>query len=232
MGPGTKSAFFPGWPFRPEAPVLASAFAQRKVDELSFDATEVSIGGMCALDYFGDGSFYLLDAPGHAVGHLNGLARTSVAPDTFILFAGDAALHGSQYRPSRHCPLPESIALAGFVPNPCPGHLFEALHKDACGTEPLMKINPGKSSMTYDVGEANRTLRKVQDLDTDERVFVMIAHDYTLLDVVDLFPKEANGWKAKGWKETGRWKFLRDLQRATELARERARGQRGAEAGD
>jgi hypothetical protein len=48
----------------------------------------------------------------------------------------------------------------------------------------------------------------------------MIAHDHTLLDVVDFFPKEANDWKAKGWKEEGRWRFLKGFRKAVELVRE------------
>jgi hypothetical protein len=34
------------------------------VREISFDESDLEIGGFRALDYFGDGSFYLLDAPG------------------------------------------------------------------------------------------------------------------------------------------------------------------------
>ena len=189
---------------------------------------------MRAIDYFGDGSLYLLDAPGHAVGNLNALVRTSAAPDTFMLLAGDDALHGSQFRPSPQLPLPESTSLPGFAPDPCPARLFEALHADACATQPLMQINPGPSSMTYNVADANATLRKVQDFDADDRVFVMIAHDYTLLEVVDFFPREANGWKAKGWKEEGRWRFLGDFQRAVEivLEREKAGGWGGGGGGE
>lgn len=39
-------------------------------------------------DFFGDGSFYLLDAPGHLLGHMMGLART--AQDEYIVMGGDA----------------------------------------------------------------------------------------------------------------------------------------------
>ena len=203
---------------RPEAPILASAFADREVNEISFDTSKLIIGGMRAIDYFGDGSFYLLDAPGHAVGNLNALVHTSVSPDTFMLLGGDAALHASQLLASTHFPLPD----------PCPGHLFEALHADACATELLMNINPGKSSMTYNVAEAVSTLRKVQEFDANDRVFVMIAHDYSLPDVVDFFPKEANHWKTKGRKEEGRWRFLKDFQKAIELVREeKAEGELG-----
>ena len=49
----------------------------------------------------------------------------------------------------------------------------------------------------------------------------MIAHDYSLLNVVNFFPKEANYWKAKRWKEEGWWRFLEDFQKAVELVREK-----------
>jgi hypothetical protein len=111
------------------------------------------------------------------------------------------------------------------MPDPCPGHLFEALHADACATKLLVNINPGKSSMTYNVAEAVSTLRKVQEVDIDDRVFVMIAHDYSLLDAVNFFPKEPNHRKAKGWKEEGRWRFSKDFQKAVDLIREKAEGE-------
>ena len=43
-----------------------------------------------ALDFFGDGSLYVVDAPGHLAGHVNVLARTS-ADGAWALFAGDSA---------------------------------------------------------------------------------------------------------------------------------------------
>jgi hypothetical protein len=53
----------PGWPKR-EVPIQESDFAGRYVREMSFDESDLEIGGFRVLDYFGDGSFYLLDAPG------------------------------------------------------------------------------------------------------------------------------------------------------------------------
>lgn len=41
-----------------------------------------------ALDLFGDGSLYIVDAPGHLPGHLNLLAR--VSHDKWVYLAGDA----------------------------------------------------------------------------------------------------------------------------------------------
>lgn len=71
--------------------VLASAFASRKVDEISFNSNCLTVGDMRAIDYFDDDSFYLLKAPGHAVGQLNALARTTAALDpTFMLLVGES----------------------------------------------------------------------------------------------------------------------------------------------
>jgi L-ascorbate metabolism protein UlaG (beta-lactamase superfamily) len=63
VGPGTQAVIRPGWPKNPEAAHPESDFEDREVIELaSFD--HGLVGGMNAHDYFGDGSFYLLDAPG------------------------------------------------------------------------------------------------------------------------------------------------------------------------
>lgn len=48
-----------------------------------------------AFDVFGDGSAYLIDAPGHSAGHQMMLIRTTTGPsdDTFVLLAGDCFHH-------------------------------------------------------------------------------------------------------------------------------------------
>lgn len=50
-----------------------------------------------ALDLYGDGSLYLLDAPGHMPGHIAALAR--VSPDSFVLLAADCCHNRLCYRP-------------------------------------------------------------------------------------------------------------------------------------
>ena len=50
-----------------------------------------------AVDLFGDGSLYLVDAPGHAPGHL--IAAPRVGKDTFLFLAGDACHVQESYRP-------------------------------------------------------------------------------------------------------------------------------------
>ncbi|KAL8851240.1 MAG: hypothetical protein Q9221_003871 [Calogaya cf. arnoldii] len=74
VGPGFKDDFVPAYPSKPNCPIHESDYANRELREISFDS-DVEIGGYKAFDYFGDGSFYLLDSPGHAIGHMCGLAR-------------------------------------------------------------------------------------------------------------------------------------------------------------
>lgn len=68
--------------------------------------------------------------------------------------------------------------------------------------------------MGFDIPEAIRTIGKVQEFDVDEDVFYIIAHDDTVKGVVDLFPKEANAWKEKGWAKQVKWAFLKDFEPA------------------
>jgi len=171
------------------------------------------------MDYFGDGSFYLLDTPGHAIGHLCALVRTTTSPDTFIFLGGDICHHASIFRPSKHLPLPDSIS-----PNPmswkdeknpsyqapfCPGAAFEQLQKERGFSvdEPILQPTFG-----YDIPLALHTIGKLQEADVNENVFVLIAHDKFARDLVDHFPKSLNDWKARGWAPKLQWAFLKDFE--------------------
>lgn len=54
----------PGYPAREDSPILQSDYEGRSVREISFDDTGFILGNFRAMDFFGDGSFYLLDSPG------------------------------------------------------------------------------------------------------------------------------------------------------------------------
>lgn len=88
VGPGSRAAIGNGYPNEPDAPVLASDWEGRELVELDFgdNGDILQIGQFKALDWFGDGSFFILHTPGHAVGHLCGLAR--VEEDSYVLMAG------------------------------------------------------------------------------------------------------------------------------------------------
>ena len=65
--------------------------------------------------------------------------------------------------------------------------------------------------MNHNRVDALKTREKMIEFDADDNVFMLIAHDPTIIGVVDVFPKGANEWKAKGWKDKSRWRFLGDF---------------------
>ncbi|KAK2054099.1 metallo-beta-lactamase superfamily protein [Colletotrichum caudatum] len=240
VGPGVKQACFPGWPAVPDAPVLAREFQGREVRELDFGgAGGLEIGGLRALDYFGDGSFYLLSAPGHAVGHVNALARTT--GDSFVYMAGDSFHHASVLRPHAGARLPDAVRLptrgGGLC---CAGRAFHAIHPVAGNAAELKHYSrvlgpaggdadgvafhtipdapEGAEPLALDVREARETLEAVKRFDASPDVFVVGAHDDSLHGVMEYFPKPANEWKRKGWKESGRWLFLGDFKKPLQVA--------------
>lgn len=235
VGPGFRDAFLPGYPAGRDSPVLESDYEGRELREVCFKDPGAGtgiitrVGRFDALDYFGDGSFYILDAPGHAVGHLCALARVSTAPDSFILMGGDAAHHGGEVRPSEYMPLPESISpnpLAGSPSSPssspssstpCPGAVFEHLLRGGRGgdrTKPF--LGAARGGIHADVDELEETIGKIQEADAHDRVLVVLAHDRSLLPVLDFFPKYASDFASKDWVEKGRWAFLKDFKEALE----------------
>lgn len=244
VGPGFKQALLPGYPTNPESAILEADYVGRELREIEFDGGKTKVGRFNAFDYFGDGSFYLLDSPGHAVGHLCGLARVTSGGggggeggkgDSYIFMGGDACHHAGEFRPSQWVPLPEEIspnpiAEKGDKPSPspavCPGSLFDHLLPHGDRTQAFYRIAPG--GLAFDAAEAERTIEKIQEADAqlggsasgsgagtgDAKVLVVIAHDATLLDVVDFYPKYANDFAAKGWAEKSRWAFLKDFKEA------------------
>ena len=178
------------------------------------------IGDLRGMDFFGDGSLYFLDAPGHAIGHINALARTS--SNEFIFMSADSFHHPAALRPSDGVRLPSSISVPGLMPNPCPGELFETFHPCRGNTStnpsgtPFVKV--GKKSPAIDLPAAQETLHKIESFDADPNILVIAAHDWSLKDVIDFYPQSANDWRSKGWKEKGRWRFLADFQKAVDLA--------------
>ena len=222
VGPGFKEAFVPAYPTVEDSPIDERAWENRTLREINFETEGkgLKLGRYIAFDFYGDGSFYLLDSPGHAIGHMCGLARTAADPPEFIFMGGDIAHHGGEFRPTQYLPLPENI-----VPNPldapfarkshgCPGAIFEAIHPQRSSTEPFYKLTT--KGVHHDPEEGQDSIDKLKEFDAHDSILVNIAHDSSLGDVVDLFPKTANGWSKKGWKEEGRWRFLRDFDTGSE----------------
>lgn len=218
VGPGFKGRWPHGWPTKEDASVREDAWEGRELREISFEESNLKIGRFNAVDYFGDGSFYLLDTPGHLLGHLCGLARTT--DDTFIFMGGDSAHHAGEIRPTEWNPLPSEIKL---TPNPknfphmCPGEILQHyVHPEKSAMKHFYSAAPGANE-DHDLAEW--TTEGVEEFDANENVLVVIAHDASLKDVVDFFPKPANEWKSKDWGKNGRWRFLGDFAEGLEKAK-------------
>ncbi|KAI2465743.1 beta-lactamase-like protein [Annulohypoxylon bovei var. microspora] len=221
VGPGVTTKIFPGYPANPKSRFLLEAdYAGREVQELDFEKSAIKIGKFPAIDYFGDGSFYFLDSPGHCIGHICGLARVTSNPDSFILMGGDIIHHGGELRPHHYHPLPDHISPHPFnpvAPTPCPGEMFEKILRD--GKEqpfyvPSSTSPNGQPTVHEDVAEAIESIKKLQEVDAYDNILVVPAHEHYILDVVDFFPKLANDFMKKGWVKKVRWAFLADFAKA------------------
>ncbi|KAL1964338.1 hypothetical protein VTN77DRAFT_7023 [Rasamsonia byssochlamydoides] len=174
------------------------------------------MGKFQAHDYFGDGSFYILNTPGHTIGHISGLVRTT--PDTFVFLGGDISHFPGTYRPTRYVPLPEVLPaetkLDARLPLPCACSLFTACHPNPspARTTPFYHASQHPNSWYDDPQEAQRSIDALTEFDANENVFVAIAHDPALKEVCELFPHGTlNEWKAKGWTRQSHWHFVNEL---------------------
>lgn len=221
VGPGFKEYIMPGYPADRTSHVDARAWRDRELHEIDFTTAagpqRLDIGGFQAYDFHGDGSFYLLSSPGHAVGHMSALARTTADPPSFIFLGGDIAHHCGEFRPTPYTPLPDMIS-----PNPfgrgasaCPGSFFLVIHPKMDPEKPFFDPVSG-DGWHHDAPEAMKSIQKLMQMDAYDNIFPIMAHDMSLGDVVDLYPDSANAWMVKGWKEKSRWGFLNSFKPAGE----------------
>lgn len=216
VGPGVRGASWPGWPSRPDALVRDSDAEGRTVREISFQDPErgnIKIGRFDAYDYFGDGSFYLLDAPGHAVGHLCALARTQGkdsspgGKSSFVFMGADACHHAGILRPSDYLSLPPDAPVPHPSGAPCPWDVIQGFLSTP--ESPFFTIP--RSQIFPDPDAAMETVRKIQELDADDNILVLMAHDLSLREKLTFFPKTINDWRSGPFKEKTRWLFVHDF---------------------
>ncbi|KAL5119801.1 hypothetical protein ACEQ8H_002162 [Pleosporales sp. CAS-2024a] len=222
VGPGFKENFMPAYPTIPDAMFLDANFANRQVREISF-SDDFRIGNFRAHDYFGDGSFYLLDTPGHAIGHMCGLARTTAT--TFVFLGGDICHFGGNFRPTVARPLPDHVPnshLDPHLPHPCPSSLFTDSHTAgsaslASQTTPFFEVTSFAQSAYLDRVQATQSIQELQRFDEHPDVLVCIAHDPTLIKVLpflnDQPDSDLNDWQKQGFKEKAQWGWLNELPR-------------------
>ncbi|KAJ8127324.1 hypothetical protein O1611_g6310 [Lasiodiplodia mahajangana] len=93
VGPGVATASWPGWPLVQEAKLLESNRHRRQVREIDFDQ-DLCFGNFKAFDFFSDGSFYLLDAPGHATASetIRKIQELDADDHVFVIIAHDVSL--------------------------------------------------------------------------------------------------------------------------------------------
>jgi glyoxylase-like metal-dependent hydrolase (beta-lactamase superfamily II) len=205
VGPGVKASCWPGYPTRPEAAVLDADIEGRTVREIDFASPSprvCQVGGFTAFDYFGDGSFYLLDAAGHSAGHMCGFARVTTASgagdsegDSFVFMGADACHHAGLLRPTEFLPLPPAIQTKLKLQ----GHRI---------VEPFLTLSP---ALLADPAAAQDTVRKIQGLDALDNVFVILAHDESIREHIPLYPRAINDWRSEDLRSKTRWLFCKDL---------------------
>lgn len=206
----------PGYPTDPDSRTLDTDFEGRNVVEIEF-SDDFKIGQYQAHDYFGDGSFYILNVPGHATGHISALARTT--KDTFAFLGGDVCHFGGSFRPTQYAPMPEQIPTGTPLdPSrfslPCPCSTFTACHpnKGRERTSPYYQVSDAADSWYVEPPVAQTSVNALVEFDAHPDVFVCIAHDEALGKICDFFPDATiNDWQKKGWKQNGRWGFLNAL---------------------
>ncbi|KAH6664001.1 hypothetical protein F5X68DRAFT_225693 [Plectosphaerella plurivora] len=216
VGPGFSELFLPGYPAARASPIFENAFTGRKVVELSF-SDDLVIAGYRAVDYFKDSSLYILDSPGHAVGHLSALVRTT--PDTFVFLGADICHFGGSFRPTPQLPMPEQLTSADLCREESPYRTFDAssficLHPSPAKghTTPFYEPCSRDDSWYVDPPRAQDSINRLKALDADDRILVLIAHDPSAMRILPLYPEyDLNDWQTVGWKQRLRWGFLDEL---------------------
>ena len=215
VGPGFRDAFMPGFPSCKDSPLYEEAFRDRSVNELSF-SDDLRVAGYQAVDYFGDGSLYILNTPGHAIGHISALVRTTT--NTFVFLGGDICHFGGAFRPTDYVPMPPFLSAdeAGRSdqPGPFESSVFTRCHpnQQKSTTSPYYRPCSDSGSWYCNPPQALESIESLKAIDADERVLVLIAHDPSMMDVLTFFPHGTiNDWKKSGWKQKLRWRFLNEL---------------------
>lgn len=231
FGPDWKKNFGTFYPENEEAVYHGYEFEGREVVELEEKVFKEEVAGLKAYDYFGNGSMFLLHSPGHTADHMTALVRTTVGQngegDTFMLLGGDSCHFPGVLRPTRANPLPENLTQSSETESfnpvslPCPCATWTSHHPRAQDHDEARKLpfyvpstaDPG--SFYLDQPLALKTISKLQALDANPNVFVTIAHDPTLGEVL---PKLGSGltvndWKEAGYKKKAMWGWLKELPR-------------------
>ncbi|KAL1710574.1 hypothetical protein EV121DRAFT_251352 [Schizophyllum commune] len=177
------------YPDHPESGLLEKDISGRNVRELTYGG--LKIGAFDALDYFEDGSLYLLDAPG---------------------VRADPAFH------SMPLDIPTSpITLATSAPRSLRPLVRPSLPSTSARRTPpnhSISLSARRPCSTSRTAAPRKTLQKLLAFDAHPDILVVIAHDLTLVGHLPLFPKTINDWKKDGLKEKVTWASFEPGNRA------------------
>lgn len=65
--------------------------------------------------------------------------------------------------------------------------------------------------MNVSLPDAIESVNKMEVFDASPDVFVVIAHDTSLVDVLPFFPETISNWDSANHKSVGTWRFLKDF---------------------
>ena len=149
VGSECQSLFNPGYPEDPSSAFFSDTLPEGRTEYLDVrsDAWKPIGPFPRALDFFKDGSLYLIDAPGHLPGHMNALLRTS-ADGGWLYLAGDSA---HDWRLIRG-----------------PGEIAEYPDPEGKGHMKCMHL---------DKAAAKETMKRIAEVMMIPRVRVLLAHD-------------------------------------------------------
>ncbi|KAF7356503.1 Metallo-beta-lactamase superfamily protein [Mycena venus] len=175
IGSETDTQTFPDFP---NATLQTSDLAGRQVTKIDFAAANLTFSGLKAIDYFGDGSFYLLNTPGHLPGHMTALAR--VTPTSFIGLGGDTFHHVGEARPRPSVSEELPLSCASFRGG-------KDVHIDRLFLQ-LLAVSDQPNSFYADPVTSQVSLEKIATFDADPDIWVLVAHDMSLRDVIPYYP--------------------------------------------
>ncbi|KIX08705.1 uncharacterized protein Z518_03362 [Rhinocladiella mackenziei CBS 650.93] len=214
VGPGCLKAFLPSWPANRKQYETASALYEgRRTTELDFshgNPKVSSFGGFPAHDYFSGGSFYVLSTSGHTIG-----ACTHDLQERRV----DVYIHGWRYC-SLTCRLQAHFEISPSSHSKWPTiHVYYLSSKHIVQMHHLYSKPEGQTlSRTtpfsrvagpeHDLAESQRSANRLTNFDDEGNILTVLAHDASLQDVLEFFPRKANDWKEKGWKKEGHWRWL------------------------
>jgi len=141
----------------------------------------------------------------HVTGHIAALAR--VTPTTLVFMGGDTCHHPGMLRPNPNVhkcfPCPGSLFATSIPPE---SFLQEGESIDDLKSRPLLQ--PGELGHE-DLETSKKSIAILAEVfDAHPDVFVLLAHDQSLGDIIELFPASLNGWRERGWKKEAMWAFL------------------------